>query len=97
MSSPRQRPACAQDVRLGSSAAVLQLDDPFSDPEHQYNAGLEDYAKVAYGVVVAQRWTVENGLLTSTLKIKRNALETLYMRNVDAWFASRRRVIWEGE
>lgn len=61
------------------------------------NAGLEDYAKVAYAVVVAQRWTVENGLLTPTLKIKRNALETLYMRNADAWLASRRRVIWEGQ
>jgi long-subunit acyl-CoA synthetase (AMP-forming) len=37
----------------------------------------------------------ESGLLTPTLKIKREAIENLYLVNADAWLALGRKVIWE--
>lgn len=59
------------------------------------NATLEDHEKIEYAVVVKQPWTTESGLLTPTLKIKREAIENLYLPNADAWLALGRKVIWE--
>lgn len=58
------------------------------------NATLESHEKIEYAVVVKQPWTTESGLLTPTLKIKREAIETLYLPHAEAWLASGKRVIW---
>jgi len=39
-------------------------------------------------------WTVENGLITPTFKIKRNVLETRYATSFDRWTSSERKVVW---
>lgn len=43
---------------------------------------------------IADAWTIENGMLTPTLKIKRAALEARYAPHVEAWYATRERVVW---
>ena len=42
------------------------------------NARLEAHEKLSHIVVAKEPWTIENGLLTPTLKIKRNLLEKKY-------------------
>lgn len=59
------------------------------------NAGSEAHEKVAFVVVVREPWTMENGMLTPTMKIKRNVIEDFYNRKMDEWFASNSKVIWE--
>ena len=44
----------------------------------EVNSGLESHAVLDHFVVVEDAWTVENSLLTPTLKIKRNVLEEKY-------------------
>lgn len=58
------------------------------------NATLEDHEKLAFVAVAADRWTIENGLLTPTLKIRRAAIETTYARHVRRWYAANRPVVW---
>jgi long-subunit acyl-CoA synthetase (AMP-forming) len=50
---------------------------------------------VAFVVVVREPWTMENGMLTPTMKIKRNVIEDFYNRKMDEWFEQKRKVIWE--
>ena len=45
--------------------------------------------------IVDEPWTVDNGFITPTLKIKRNALETRYQPLVDEWMRQNRPVVWE--
>lgn len=62
---------------------------------HQVNAQLANHEKLSCVVVTGQPWTVENGLLTPTLKIKRDAIENRYLPGADAWLATERAVVWE--
>jgi len=45
--------------------------------------------------VVKDQWTMENGFLTPTMKIKRNVIEERYLAQAEAWQAQGVRVVWE--
>ena len=61
----------------------------------QINPGLEKHEKIEKAVVMKEDWTIENGLLTPTLKIKRSRVEKIHMPMYKAWFDSEDRVIFE--
>jgi long-chain acyl-CoA synthetase len=43
---------------------------------------------------MTEAWTVDNDLITPTLKIKRNRIEDRYTRNYEAWTHLGQIVIW---
>jgi long-subunit acyl-CoA synthetase (AMP-forming) len=49
------------------------------------NAGLEDHEKLDFVVIVKDAWTVDNGFLTPTMKIRRAMIEEHYLPLVGAW------------
>jgi long-chain acyl-CoA synthetase len=59
------------------------------------NGGLDNFEKVHKIVVTREDWTIENGLLTPTLKIKRNELEGRHQSRYPEWFHRIDTVIWE--
>ncbi len=61
----------------------------------QVNATLEDHEKLAFAVVVKDQWTMENGFLTPTMKIKRNVIEARYLPFADGWQKQGAKLIWE--
>lgn len=61
----------------------------------QINPTLEKHEKIEKAVVMKEDWTVENGLLTPTLKIKRSRVEKIHMPMYKSWFDSEQRVIFE--
>lgn len=75
-------------VRAGTTQALEALLE-------QVNRQLSDYERLAFLAVARDRWTVEDGLLTPTLKLKRAAIERRYAPALERWYASGRRVIWE--
>ncbi len=61
----------------------------------EVNPTLDPHEELAFVVVVREPWSIENGMLTPTMKIKRNVIEARYEPMVEAWAASRQKVIWE--
>ncbi len=61
----------------------------------QVNTTLEDHEKLAFAVVVKDQWTMENGFLTPTMKIKRNVIEARYLPFAEVWQVRSAKVIWE--
>ena len=59
------------------------------------NKHLESHERLSNIVIVDEEWTTENGLLTPTLKIKRDQLEARYRSVVDRKLG--RPVAWEDE
>ena len=62
-------------------ALIAQLEQTLQEINNQ----LESYKKISTLVLTDEEWTVENGLTTPTLKIKRNAIDKKYEKNYKAW------------
>ena len=50
------------------------------------NAELEKHERIQKLVIMKEDWTLENGLLTPTLKIKRNPIENKYQAQYEGWY-----------
>lgn len=81
--------AVATDVHLRE-----QLSQSLTDHMEALNGQLDPHEQLDFLVVVRDQWTVENGLITPTLKIKRTELEASYGPRFEAWAAARQVVVW---
>lgn len=59
----------------------------------EVNASLDPHERLQAIVIAREPWTVENGLLTPTMKLKRGAIEDRYAPYVRAWYESGNTVI----
>jgi long-chain acyl-CoA synthetase len=59
------------------------------------NTQLDPHEQLSFVAVADGPWTVGNGFITPTLKIKRSVLESRYQPCVDQWLKQNRPVVWE--
>ncbi|HEY9067326.1 MAG TPA: AMP-binding protein [Burkholderiaceae bacterium] len=60
------------------------------------NARLDPHEQLECLVVIDQPWTVDNGFITPTFKVKRNRIEEAYGAMYERWVAAHRPVVWAG-
>jgi long-chain acyl-CoA synthetase len=60
----------------------------------EVNASLPPYEKLQMIVVAKEPWTIENGSLTPTMKIKRSRIEANVTTKVDGWYSAKGAVLW---
>jgi long-subunit acyl-CoA synthetase (AMP-forming) len=60
----------------------------------EVNAGLVGHEKLQMLVVAREPWSIENGCLTPTMKIKRSRIESEVTAKVETWYASNGKVQW---
>ena len=72
-----------------------EVDAGLIETINQVNQHLEKHEKVEKVVVMKEEWSVENGLLTPTLKVKRNQVEKIHLPMYKEWFEKEERVIYE--
>ena len=58
------------------------------------NQGALAYERLAMLVVVREPWTIEEGLLTPTMKIRRNRIEASVASRVETWYSAGGSVQW---
>ena len=59
------------------------------------NATLESHEQIAKILVVRDLWTIDNGLMTPTMKVKRNEVEARYKALLGQHAESREKLAWE--
>ena len=77
----------------GKNKAKADLISSLKTTMEVVNPKLEGHEKIHNFIVVKEDWTVENKLLTPTMKIKRNAIEKLYQANYKEWYEGERVVL----
>ena len=61
---------------------------------HETNAHHAEYEFVQMLIVMDELWTIENGMLTPTMKIRRNRIEDSVKQRLEKWYASKQEIIW---
>ncbi len=82
-------------ARVGNPAGRRELEASLGGHLRQINATLDPHERLQCVVVVTSAWTVDNGMITPTFKVKRNCIEDLYARKYEGWEASGKQVLWD--
>jgi len=86
----------AEDLRprVGDAAVRAQVQAELERLLDSVNQGLADYEQLRMIVVAKEPWTIENGQLTPTMKIKRSRIEAAVAPQVERWYADGQKVQW---
>ncbi|MGH7863513.1 MAG: AMP-binding protein, partial [Candidatus Binataceae bacterium] len=82
--APGAREKDQEEVSLGLKYTLVET-----------NATLEPHECVDHICVVRESWTIDNGLLTPTMKVQRSQVEKKYQDLVEKAVAGREAVVWE--
>jgi long-chain acyl-CoA synthetase len=81
--------------RATDPSARSQLEQSLAAHMQGVNALLDPHEQLDCLVVVTEAWTVDNDLVTPTLKVKRNRIETVYAAHYERWVAEKKPVVWQ--
>ena len=74
---------------------AARVESEMTELLNHVNGQLEAHEKLSCIVVVKDLWTMENGFLTPTMKIKRNVIEQHYLPKAEAWVKMKKPVVIE--
>ncbi len=79
----------------GMKKSKSEITDSLLKTIGEVNTQIDQHEQVKVAIIIKTPWTVENELLTPTMKIKRNPIEKIYRPSYEKWYASKDAVIWE--
>lgn len=82
--------------RAADAAARAEIEASLEAHLRDVNARLDPHEQLDCLVVVTTPWTVDNGFITPTFKVKRNRIEEAYAVHYERWVEARRAVVWMG-
>ena len=95
-SAPYAIVVLAESLRppLGDPAVRARVDAELGKLLHDVNESLATFERLHVLVVAREPWSIENGYLTPTMKLKRSRVEATLAAQVDAWYAKSSPVVW---
>ena len=86
-------------INLSDNARHIEraeVEESLTETLKAVNDTVADYERINKVVITEDIWTVENGLMTPTLKVKRNVMDTRYRVRMEQWYnQGENPVIWE--
>jgi long-subunit acyl-CoA synthetase (AMP-forming) len=79
---------------IGQQEALDKLKQSLQETLEHINSQLPNYEQLRAVVVVKTPWSVENGLLTPTMKVKRHELNRRYQHLFEEWYAKGEQLVW---
>ncbi|WP_250657845.1 AMP-binding protein [Alkalimarinus coralli] len=86
-----------EDAKSRLPEGAKEIEDDIMSTVVEVNKELEHHEVIDRIFVVDDVWTPENGMLTPTMKIKRNEVEKKYSPLCDKYRESKTRFVWESE
>jgi len=87
--------ALVTQSQLGNAKNKQEFSNSLLASVQEINLKLEKHEKIAKVIVMKEDWTVDNGLVTPTLKVKRNNIEKIHQEFYKTWFEHEDIVIYE--
>jgi long-chain acyl-CoA synthetase len=80
---------------LAKSLDKNELEAELAKHLSEVNGQIDGWEKMSALIVVSESWSVENNLLTPTMKMKRNKVEEKYGPRLESWAELRVKIIFE--
>ena len=80
--------------QLGDAAVRERVDAALDQLLRDVNSGLAAHERLHRLVVAREPWSIDNGCLTPTMKIKRSRIEAALAAHVEDWYAGSGPVVW---
>lgn len=86
----------AEDIRpkQNDPAVRARVEKELTQLLNEVNEALVAYERLQMLVIAKEPWTIDNGCLTPTMKIKRNRIENNVSNQVPTWYGSNAKVQW---
>ncbi len=86
----------AEDLRprLQDPAVRAEVEAQLKEVLADVNRRVAEYEQLRMLVVVSEVWSIDNGMLTPTMKIKRAKIEALVAPAIEKWYSTSGQVIW---
>jgi long-chain acyl-CoA synthetase len=81
--------------KIADPTARSELETSLAEHLKTINATLDPHEQLDCLVVMTEAWTVDNDLITPTLKIKRSRIEDLFAKNYELWSGMGKVVVWQ--
>jgi long-chain acyl-CoA synthetase len=72
-----------------------EVNQSLAETLNKLNPSLKSYERVNKVIVLKEPWSVENNMMTPTLKLKRNIIELKFEELTRTWYEIKEKVIWE--
>lgn len=79
----------------GRAKGKESLNDSILTSIDELNPHLKKHEKIEKAVIMSENWTVDNGLMTPSMKIRRNRIEAIHQPMYLDWFSRPERVVYE--
>jgi long-subunit acyl-CoA synthetase (AMP-forming) len=76
-------------------AAKADIERQLGELLDKTNASLSTYEQMQFLVIAKEPWSIENGFLTPTMKVKRAKIEEHIKPKIAGWFDGKKKVLWE--
>ena len=70
------------------------LEASLAEDVKKVNGGLEPHEQLECLVLVTDHWSVDNGFITPTFKVKRKRVEEVYAASYERWVSAQKPVLW---
>ena len=80
--------------KLSQAAVRHEIQAQLTELLAHVNAHSADYEQLKMLVVATEPWTIENGCLTPTMKIKRSRIEFLVQHQLESWYSQSQSILW---
>ena len=80
--------------KIADPGGRSELEASLAEHLNEINAALDPHERLGCLVVMTDAWTIDNDLITPTLKVKRNRIEDLFAKNYETWSRMGKLVVW---
>jgi long-chain acyl-CoA synthetase len=87
-------PAESVRPKLADPAFKAEFEREMEGVLKKVNSQVADYEQLKMIVVMTKPWSMENGLLTPTMKVKRSRIEAAVSAQVEDWYHAKGPVVW---
>ena len=96
MPQPYAQIVIAEDLRdkVGDAGVKSKIDSALHELLQLVNGQVEHHERLEFMVVVAEDWTISNGCLTPTMKIRRSAIEEIADPQMEGWYNKGEKILW---